>query len=315
MRKLIPWILLLLVMIAGGWLIWENRNELSELEFRSPIHVVVVAASLAASVACLGGLNRAVLKVFGVELTRIEAFSLSAVSMFSNFVLPMRGGTAIQAVYLKKTYDLPLAHFASSMVALYVLFLGVSSGLGLAAMTWVSVETQTFHPLLAGCLAVACVGSVGVVLFPPPSLRGKDNRIARQVARIASGWNEIRRSRGTVLRAMLMMVANLLTSAAGIYAGFQGLSIAVSLVGSLLLASSQLLGGLMNITPGALGFREAFGIFFATALGISPAKTLVVLAAIRVVKILSSVCLALPASAILNRHSQRRKSLCQTASS
>ncbi len=303
-RKVIPWILLLLVLVAGVWLIWANQGELAELKFGSPIHIAVVALSLAASVICLGGLNRAVLKVFGVSLTRLEAFSLSAISTFSNFALPLRGGTAIQAVYLKKTHGLPFALFASSMAALYVLFLGVSCGLGLAAMTWISFETRTFHPLLAAFLALACIGSVAVVLVPPPSLGGRDNRILRQMARIASGWNQIRRSRETVLKAMYIMVANTLASAAGIYSGFHTLSLPLSLEGSVLLAASQLLGGLMNITPGALGFREALGIFFATALDISPTKTLVALAAIRLVKIVTAVSLALPASAILKRHSR-----------
>ncbi len=304
-RKLIPWILVLLVIAAGGWLIWANQDELAELEFGSPIHVAVVALALAATVACMGELHRAVLKVFGVHLTILEAFSLSAITIFSNFALPMRSGNAIQAVYLKRTHHLPFALFASSMAALSILFLGVSCGLGLAAMLWISFETQTQHPLLAAFLALACVGSIGLVFVPPPSGLKQDNRILRAMARIASGWDQIRRSRETLRKATFILIANTLASAIGIYSGFHTLSLPLSPEGSVLLATSQLLGGIMNITPGALGFREAFGIFFATALDITPTKTLIALAAIRVIKILTAVALALPASAILKRQSRR----------
>jgi uncharacterized membrane protein YbhN (UPF0104 family) len=76
--------------------------------------------------------------------------------------------------------------------------------------------------------------------------------------------------------------------------------------GVVLITASQQLGGLVSLTPGAVGIQELLGVYFASSLSITVTETVVVLAAVRVVKVLTAVIIGMPGFVILTRKLKRQ---------
>jgi len=104
--------------------------------------------------------------------------------------------------------------------------------------------------------------------------------------------------------ATLTVFACSLLGAVGFYCGFRAFALPIDAPGALLMMSSAQVGGLLSFTPGAVGFQELVGLYFATVLATSTAETFVVLGTLRLIRVLVAILVGLPSLFVLSHASR-----------
>ncbi len=207
------------------------REQLGRLSW--PVLALLLGLYLLTVVA-LAGITIASLRLCDVALPGSESFLITAYSSIVNFFGPLQSGPAFRAVYLKKKYGLNLKNFAAATF-MYYFFFALFSGIFLFS----SSLKFWLIPLVAGGL---------LVLW----LIWRHSRVRARVQNLdLHGWYYL--AFATLFQVCLMVLiyyTELVNVAPGtqfwqaiVYTGAANMALFVSL------------------TPGAIGFREAFLVF------------------------------------------------------
>lgn len=185
----------------------------------------------------------ATLRLCKLRLKEGEISLLTAYSSVINFFGPLQSGPAFRAVYLYKKYKLNLKSYAMATLV-YYFFFGFFSGLFLISgiFGW-----WTF--------ALFALGVAGTALavrtrWIAPRLRGLDLR----------GWYYL--AAATLLQVCLMAVIYTVE--------LRAISPGIGLNQSIVYTGAANLALFVSLTPGAIGFREAFLLFSQQLHDISP---------------------------------------------
>ena len=292
------WLVLVVAVTAAGtqWLGADQRQLLAGLR-NAPRFAVIVALWLSINTLLQALFAHVLVVSLGGKIRWRHSIALVYVATMLNFVLPMRAGMAFRAVFLKRLYTFPLTLFASSMVAMQFATLMAAAFFGLVGLVWVSTRSSGVPPQLLWPL-VAVIVLCALAFALTRTLRV---RLRSRLHLAFEGWQKICRDPKTLIAAALSQVGTFVVGTAGLYYSFNALGLGIDLPGSLLLLTSLQLGGLASITPGAIGFQEAVGIYVSTALDLSLPECLTALAAMRFVSIAVSVTTGLPCLEILRR--------------
>jgi uncharacterized membrane protein YbhN (UPF0104 family) len=262
------------------------RNNLSDFTKISDIstpYLFMIGCVCVAMLIVNGLFLRALTISFDIDLNFFEYFSLSVVTSFGNLFLPMKGGSAFRAVYLKSRHDFDYSYFLSSLAANYLIVFSITSVAALACLGafYVGYGAASL-PVASAFLGVAAVTS-WAILFPPPSLEWIPARSIRErTHQVLSGWNVIRKSRKTVaelcrLSAMNLFLGSLITWLE--FAAFHMKDAHGNEIGFLQAAIFSCIGALtflISITPAALGIKESLLMFSSRFLGISQSQALTI---------------------------------------
>lgn len=301
--NIISILLLVFIGLAAYYYVRVYWNEFRAIELVSWPYLLVIAMCFAANMTFRGLFSFFVLKAVDVRLTIVESVQLSAVATMANFVLPFRSGAGLRALYLKQRHGLDLTLFVSTMTALYIFFIFVNCLLGMIALTLLTGLREPHSLELFALLAALFLGS-GWAIFLAPSIPKSNGKLLRYLSRISSGWNQIRRSPGILFAAMGTTAGTSLSASLGLYGAFRAFGLDIGALGSVLLMASQNVGGLIGLTPGAAGFQEAAGLLFARVLAVTTIETLLVLGAVRLVKIGVALLAGTPSFVILSNRLQ-----------
>jgi uncharacterized membrane protein YbhN (UPF0104 family) len=304
-KRALSWFLVLSFAILAGWYVTRNFEDFGKLRLASKTALLAIGGLFAMSLFLQGLFSLFVLRAFSVRLSLAECFSLSAATSMSNFLLPMRGGAGIRAVYLKKFHQLSYTMFLSTMATFYLLFVLVNTGLGLIGMLWICLTSGAFEWELLAITSGLFLLSAWAIFLAPSLPKGKGPFWGKVLA-VGCGWDQIRKSRTLLSVTILIVTLNSICMMASYYFGFLAFSIPQRLPECLLIMSSQVVGGLVTLTPGAVGFQEVIGVYYARIIPASTTETLSVLATARIVRILTAIALGLPALLFLSRHQARR---------
>lgn len=187
---------------------------------------------------CLAWVQRATLDLCGIKLGRKESTLLVSYSSIINFFGPLQSGPAFRAAYLKRKHNVKLKQYTLATL-LYYGFYALFSALFIA----------TYFIGIWALLAVAAV-----VALTPALLQS--NAVLKLVP---AKFRSLKLSSiGHMAAAALAQVSIL-----GVifFTELQAIAEDISVVSSLIYTGAANFALFVSITPGAIGFREAFLVF------------------------------------------------------
>jgi uncharacterized membrane protein YbhN (UPF0104 family) len=208
----------------------------------NPWVLLLIAALYGVFILCLSWVYNATLQLCGKRLAFRENFLLTCYSTIVNFFGPLQSGPGVRAVYLKQKHGIRLRDYTVASLAYYAIYAIISALFLLSA-------SGTYWVLgLAATLCVV-VGSIGIVVFFKRRFSRSKDGLQLDISPKTIGWLSLATLCQLVLVAVIFYVE---LHAIHVNAGWR---------------QALAYGGAANfalfvaLTPGAIGFREAFLAF------------------------------------------------------
>ena len=170
--------------------------------------------------------------------------------------LPFKGGTVFRAAYLKSRYGLTYKRFVVFYAYLTLLIMAAMSATALAALialhSLAELPTRVVAMLLASILLV----SLTALFAPLPTFR-KEGPFVRLLHRVASLRKEVSGNYRAISVSVLLLSTNFLLAATRLGLIYASLGYEVHPADCIILGALAHTASFVNITPGALGVREA----------------------------------------------------------
>ncbi|MEM8678935.1 MAG: lysylphosphatidylglycerol synthase transmembrane domain-containing protein [Planctomycetota bacterium] len=305
-RSTIYWVATLLLAVLAFLFVRRHWEELLKLRIVSWQALLVVAMLMGIRMTLRGCFQWQVMRALGCGISLRETLALNYAGMMMNMVLPAPAGFAFRAAHLKRFHDFPYAHFLSALAALFVSFLAVSCAVGLLGLGWIVAQGHAPHwgaIAILGSVLMACLATLCLPRQLPAGIPG-----AARLTRVLEGWATLRSSPSLIFGATTVVLLSIGVGAVAIYAAFHIYGFTVHPPEVLVFMASQLVGSLIKITPGALGYQEMLSAYFATGMSATSTQALAVFGMTRVINILVTTVLGLPSVWWLGRPAPAPKS-------
>lgn len=234
-----------LIVTAGAFAYYfVTHPEVGELLRRIPVSTLVILLLLyITTVGALVLIFTATLRLCKLKIEASEIALLTAYSSVINFFGPLQSGPAFRAVWLYQKYKLNLKAYAMATL-MYYLFFGFFSGLFLVSgiFGW---WTLLLSVIGAGCLYYALR-----TRWIAPRLKNLDMR----------GWYYL--AIATLVQVSLMAVIYTIE--------LRAVDPSINIGQAIIYTGAANLALFVSLTPGAIGFREAFLLFSQQLHHISP---------------------------------------------
>lgn len=293
-------LLTLAFVVIGVYYFWSRRSEFANLGWPSKTTIAIVGIAFMLNILIMSLFNTLVSRRLGANITSLESFALSIVTSAANFLLPLRAGTGMRGMYMKRVYGLAYSDFASTLFVFYVANILVASLLGTAAVTSVYLDRNFFALDLFLSFPIIFLSSAAFIMFQ----RGKEVGSAKGASwlqRLWIGYASIIGDRVIVLFALSLVLVSFIVSTFAWYAALHEYIPAITVPDSFLIVASQVLGGLVTVTAGGTGIQELAGIYVGHRLSMTILEVFAVLVWTKVLRIIISVVAAVPAAFFLNR--------------
>ena len=261
---------LMIYYIANNYQTFKN-NILSINPVYFPIILILFLLGTIAG----GLIIKYLLQPFKIKLKLKEWFGLTLVTSFYNTITPFRGGLMAKAAYLKKKYDFSYTHFVSAMSGIYIVNFLVASLLGLLALYIIYVNKHIFNLLIFIAFLIILIPSLLIILLSP-KVKNNKNKLLNSFVNVINGWHIIKKDKKIIFISALVMIAQLLISAATTLLVYYTIGVKLNFFESLFITSIGLIVSFFSITPGGLGVTEAVAVFSAFIIGITPDQSLTV---------------------------------------
>lgn len=291
-KTAISWIALTAFAALAIFYVYANWQELASVRLVTPAAACWVAVCMALRMTLRGFFQWQTMVALGCPISCGDALRLNYAGAMMNMLLPMPVAPAYRAAYLKRLHNFPFSHFASTVAALFVFYLAASCILGLVGLIMLQRSGQP-APTAIWAVLIAVFFACGIPLLPKRWL-SKVIPSSPRLGRILEGWSQLMQNRRLLSLASLVVVLSIAAGIAALYFAFRAFDFQIGIPGSMLLMSSQRLGSLVKLTPGAIGYQEMVSVYFATALRLTTAQAVIVLGMTRCINILVAISLGLP---------------------
>lgn len=260
-----------------GYFVYYFFNHKSDLQivFQTPMkYLLVICLFTSISFFINGIFIKITLRSFKKEITLLESFYVSVVSSLGNYVLPLRGGTVMRSVYLKKRFDFPYTHFISTLYGYYIILFLVNSFMGLLSLLVITFKYGVSSLSLYLFFGLLFIGMLVLTFIKIPTRKTKESkfelldRVLKIIRKVSESWNMIVDDKRLLLGLIGISVAFFITTGFLYYFEFRSLDIEVCLRNIILYNCLSGVSLLVSITPGSLGIREGIFVLTSTVLGI-----------------------------------------------
>lgn len=237
-KKYRPWLVVVIVAATLGLFTHffaSHPQYLRELAHIPPQRIILILALYGLSVGCLSWANTAMLELCGHRIPFKENALLTAYSSIANFFGPLQSGPGVRAVYLKTKWHVRLRDYTLANLIYYGIFASLS-------MLFLLVGTR---PLWQTALALIAVAAFSFLVITWFSGRRHDT----------SGFALRPRAMATLLAATTLQVSLLATI---YFTELRIVNTGISLGQATSYAGAANFALFVSLTPGAIGFREAF---------------------------------------------------------
>ncbi|HHQ45161.1 MAG TPA: hypothetical protein ENN13_03385 [Candidatus Altiarchaeales archaeon] len=213
-----------------------------------PVQLLLLLALTVVMFVINGLLIKYMMTVFDIQLPFSEYFGLGILTSIGNYVLPLRGGASLRAVYLKKKFKFPYKTFVSTLMGMYILVFCVYGGIGfLASIFQQFLNGGTVLMLPAFYLALFLAPLAFIVFHPKTGFA--------RVDLVFDGWGEIKRSR-VFPTLILVEVFDALARVFLMYAIFFSIGVEISFSYVVFVTVVNVFSLFINILPANIGVRE-----------------------------------------------------------
>jgi len=278
-----------------------HQEEWRGISIERPALLAVCGTACLVALLVPGPIFQLMTSRVGAAVGLKESIGLAVMTSAINTFVPLQGGVAARAVYLKKRHGLELSRFAATFLGYNILRLCAASTLACAAGLWLlwhpSVGAGSAPSTLANrgtaglgglvAISAAMAAAAFATGFIRPAwfrrLRGgvaKWRVGQRSLERIAwlrplfalhAGWFELMRCPTFLRKVFALVVLQIMAEVVMVWAAWNAVGAMLSPVASLLVASSGILTGLTGLTPGGIGLVDLVAVAVGATLSIDPA--------------------------------------------
>jgi uncharacterized membrane protein YbhN (UPF0104 family) len=244
------------------------------------------------------------LRKFHIALGVIELLALTMAICLGNLIIPMRGGTGIAAVYLKKEHDLEFRSFAVIYGGTGILIALINTAVAFLSLIVLWFIHDLFFGrliLFTGAMLLLCLY---LSLFPPPAGRKRGGPVGVVLDAVRS-WHLLTRDRVLLAKLAVSFLVTAFALAASFHFIYAALGKPLSLQGSLITSSLGNIANLVALTPGSLGIFDAVVIQIPQTFGLDPARALAGALLFRVVSFSWAFALGIPGLLYVTRFTAR----------
>ncbi len=270
--------------------VWRERDRLDPLWHAS----VGKLLALALLVALTHFLNSSefwlLYRSHGSQSGLFENWFLFLASQLGNLI-PGQAGTVYRLRYMRAVHDVPYTRSAAVYGADFVATLGGAAVVALVGVIGAGIAGDGLSwVMLCISLGVAALAVI-IALLPLPRFLAGKGRIARVWRSFHAGFEQMRRDPVTAFSVVLIEIAKYVVYALRFSIAFSLLGVHEPFWLYLVLAPAAGVAAFIAITPGALGFREAFVAAAAAAMGAGLNSGLLAATADRAVLLAASIVL------------------------
>lgn len=261
--------ILLAVLGAIAWYVTKNADDFRQL-LKVPWTTLAAALGLDALIYVYGaGAIVLTVHLFGIRLRVMESMHMSLLTRFGNLLLPLRGGAAARAVYLKRAHGLGYADFLAGLSAMLLTTMAVSLILALGGLGYIAASTGKIFPGVTGVLGAALAAVCLTVVLRPRVGSSQAGGIRGNIQRLLDGYQLVSRHRPSLLGLLGVGGLQILTMAA-IYwlllasmgkPADWGILIVVVALGNI--------STVVQLTPGNVGVYDVIIASLGTVMGIA----------------------------------------------
>lgn len=267
MLKCLKYILTVAVLAFLGWYLakhWQDTKELFKLKFTELAVIYFINF--------IGVINSAlvvmsILRPMGVRTRLGDMIVVQNACMLLNYV-PMKFGTLFFANYLKRHYGLKYSYFATFSVYLTLLVSIAAYAAGAIVMFFVYGLDSPQKQILTAAFVICFIVFVGLLFVPLPLPKGA-SKLAVIIRDFLSSRKVVSGDLKSVFSATLFLFINFVLTSIRLGIIYHSMGIGTHPAGFLVLGALGYIVLFFNITPGALGIREAILGAGAVVLGIS----------------------------------------------
>ena len=286
-------VLTLVFLVAGAVYVWARKDEFLSLHWPSANAIVIVAVAYVVNVFLTSIYNLITARRLGANLMPGESFMLSAVVAAGNFLLPVKAGAGLRAIYMKKVHDFPVSYFASGALIFMLVSIFVISILATMLLFVIYHQQGYFRLDLSILFPLIMAGSIVGVLAVRgggPAGDGHESWLAsfRKSMLVILGEKRLILSSLAIVTTIFLVASVVWTVALREYAP------QITLNEALLLTASQIVSGFVTLTPGAAGFQEVAALYVGQSFAATTTEIFAVLIWVRLVRIATAVLVAIP---------------------
>ena len=234
-RTIAAGIILIATLIAFVVFVIQNPSVIDAVRHLPPRLFIALLALYFGVIGATALIFYATTKLCGVSLSRQEGLLVTAYSAVINFFGPLQSGPAFRAVYLKSKYGVKLLNYTTATL-LYYLFFAIISGVCLLSgvLGWLLIPA-----MIAGVIALFILWK-----FSTKVQSRLKNLHLQSVGLLFVA---------TVLQVALVAVIYFLE--------LRHVSPGVTFSQAIIYTGAANFALFVSLTPGAIGFREAFLVF------------------------------------------------------
>lgn len=231
-------IVLLITVVTFGYYLAHHPNAFKKLGDINPLYIVMILPLYFFFTLFLSIATRISVNLAGKEIGPMESFKLTSSSSLANFFGPLQSGPGVRALYLKKKHEVSIKKYGLATLYYYG-FYAVFSGLFL-----LSGDRRWRIPLALLTIVGAVV--VGYVLKNKAAkLEGKTSMLRPDL----------------LTKLALVTLLQLSCTVIIYFIELNSLGVHASLAQALSYSGAANFALFVSLTPGAIGFREAFLVF------------------------------------------------------
>jgi uncharacterized membrane protein YbhN (UPF0104 family) len=293
------YVLTLVFILAGGFYVWARKDEFLALHWPSAYAIAVVAVAYVVNVFLTSVYNLMTARRLGANLMPGESFMLSAVVAAGNFLLPVKAGAGVRAIYMKKVHRFPVSYFASASLIFMLVSIFVISILA-TVLLFVIYRQQGYFRLDLSLLfpLIMVVSIVGVLAVRGSGGPAGDGQVS-WLASFRKSMLVILREKRLVLASLTIVAAIFVVASVVWTVALREFAPEITHTEALLLTASQLVSGFVTLTPGAAGFQEVAALYVGQSFAATTTEIFAVLIWVRLVRIATAVLVAIPSMWLL----------------
>ena len=287
LRRALPGLVVVAACVGLAGYLLTHRQQWQGLWVQCPTLVALCGAACLVALLVPGPIFQLLTGRVGAATGLFESTCLAILTSAINMVVPLHGGVAARAVYLKKRYRLELSRFAATFLGYNILRLCAAAALACGAglwLLWQHASAPVVGQAVAGngrpvglltlvavsaAMAAAALGTCFVspawlerVGMRAPAIRGLDRdgltRVPwlRPILTLHAGWVELTRSPAFLFNVLGLVLLQVLTEVVMVWAAWNAVGASVSPVAASMVAWFGILTALTGLTPGGLGLVE-----------------------------------------------------------
>ncbi len=243
------------ILVAMVWYLYHNQAAWRSLGRAGTLDIVYLILIWLVAQSTAGYINYMIFLELGTKLTFIEWFGLPLYQAVCNYVVPLRGGAAVTAIYLKKRHGMAYSRFLSCFMTVHVLFMLTTGPVACLLLIVLVLTGGDWHGGLFGFFAVVTV-AMWVCWLILPKLRFSGGRIGKILLNVSQGWQAVSGNSRLIFKLIILICVSIIAHAVRIYIAMRAVGLSSGILESGICGIILQYSVLVKVLPGNFGVQE-----------------------------------------------------------